>query len=347
MKTCPSCNRSYTDEALNFCLQDGSPLVNEPVLPSETTATSRYPVPRETDPPPTQVYLPNPPVPPPTRSMPGAAYQPQYAPAPQYTPMPLARQRKSSAIWWILGGLAVVIVLGIGAVIVIIAVASMDSESNNNNRIVNNSNSPNRNTNADRPNTNNSNTNAIANLPASFSDDFSTQKWGTGNSAYGNIWYANDQYHMKSKEKTYFVMYAPTNDYDTENARVRVTVHSVDGVSPVSGYGLVVHGVSSPEERLKDYGFLIYTGENPKYEVVLHRSGTETALVAWTGSSTIRTGSSPNQIEVRIKGTQLSLYINGQYATSITDTANFRRGRAGFYASDAHEVAFDDLQINR
>lgn len=258
----------------------------------------------------------------------------------------MARQRKSSAIWWILGGLAVVVVLGIGAVIVIIAIASMNSESNNN-RIANNSNAPNRNVNANRPNTNNSNTNSIANLPASFSDDFSTQKWGTGNSAFGNIWYADDQYHMKSKEKTYFVMYAPTDDYDTENARVRVTAHSVDGVSPVSGYGLVVHGASSPEERLKDYGFLIYTGENPKYEVVLHKSGAETALVAWTASSIIRTGTSPNQIEVRIKGTQLSLYINGQYATSITDTANFRRGRAGLYASDNHEVAFDDLQINR
>jgi hypothetical protein len=346
MKICPSCNRSYTDEALNFCLQDGSPLVNSAPT-SETPATARYPAPRITNPPPTEMYRPNPSVqPPPPMGSQGTPYQPQYTPVPQYTPMPVARQPRSNAIWWILGALAVVVVLGIGAVIVIIAVASMNSDSNNN-RFVANANSPNRNANAYRPNTNSANTNSIPNLPASFSDDFSSQKWGTGSSAYGTIWYTNDQYHMKSKEKTFLVMYAPNDDYDTENARVRVTAQNVDGVSPASGYGLVVHGASSPEEKLKDYGFLIYTGDNPKYEVVVHRNGTETALVAWAASSIIRGGSNPNQIEVRIKGSQLGFYINGQYATSISDTANFRRGRAGFYTSDVHEVAFDDLQISR
>lgn len=341
MKTCPSCNRSYTDQALNFCLQDGSPLVN--VAPSsETTAEARTPDTRYANAPPTDVYRPNAPAPPPGYQAP---YQPQYNPMPQYTPMPLARQPRSSAVWWILGGLAVVFILGIGAVIVIIAVASMSSESNNNNnRPVTNVNIPNRNLNTNF-NTNNSNVNSTGKLPASFTDDFSTQKWGTGNSAYGNIWYADGAYHMKSKEKTYFVMYGPSNDYDTENARVRVTVRNVDGVSPVSGYGLVVHG--APEEKLRDYGFLIYTGDSPKYLVVQHTGGTQTELVPFTASSIIRSGTSPNQIEVRIKGSQLSFYINGQYATSITDTQGFKRGRAGFYASDAHEVVFDDLSISR
>jgi len=80
---------------------------------------------------------------------------------------------------------------------------------------------------------------------------------------------------MKSKEKTYFVMYGPSSDYDTENAGSASRCVVSDGISPVSGYGLVVHGASSPEEKLKDYGFLItYTAENPKYEVVLHKGGT-------------------------------------------------------------------------
>jgi len=56
------------------------------------------------------------------------------------------------AIWWILGGLAVFVVLGIGAAIVIIAVASMSSEPNNN-RFEANANAPNRNINAYRPRT--------------------------------------------------------------------------------------------------------------------------------------------------------------------------------------------------
>lgn len=340
MKTCPSCNRSYTDEGLNFCLQDGSPLVIEADPASETT---RYSTPRATSPPPTQVYRPSPQLQPPPTVSQGAPYQAQYSPLPQYAPVPAGRPPKSSAVWWILGGLAVIVVLGIGAVIVIIAVASMSSEPNNN-RFAN-SNAPNRNVNAVRPNTNSSNANSINSLPASLTDDFSTQKWGSGPSVYGNIWYADGEYHMKSKEKTYFVMYGPSNDYDTENARVRVTVRNVDGVSPVSGYGLVVHG--APDEKLRGYGFLIFTGETPKYLVVQHKGGTQTDLVPFTTSSIIKSGTSTNQIEVRIKGSQLSFYINGQYVTSITDTGNFKRGRAGLYASDAHEVAFDDFQINR
>ena len=52
-------------------------------------------------------------------------------------------------------------------------------------------------------------------------------------------------------------------------------------------------------------------------------------------------------MEVRIKGTQLSFYANGQYITSVTDTSGYNTGRAGFYTSNGGEVAFDDLEITR
>jgi len=307
MKTCPICNRSFTDEALNFCLQDGSPLViaNDP---RETTINSP------------QAYRP-----------PVGNQAPPFQP--RYTPMPEARQGRSSAVWWILGALAAIVVLGVGALIVTLAVMSMSSRPATNRVVVN-------------LNANRGNTNSRGKLPASFRDDFSSQKWGTSNSEYGDVWYKNDEYHMRSKEKTYVVIYAPTSDYDTENATVRVTAKNIDGVSPAAGYGLVVHGVRK-DEKLEDYAFLIKSTRSPQYEIVLHKAGSQTALVPWTASSLIRSGTSPNQIEVRIQGSQLSFYINGQYATSITDTANYKRGRAGFYTSDAHEVAFDDLEINR
>jgi hypothetical protein len=51
-------------------------------------------------------------------------------------------------------------------------------------------------------------------------------------------------------------------------------------------------------------------------------------------------------LEIRIRGAELSFYANGEFLTRITDTANFRRGRAGLYTSDIHEVAFDDLTID-
>ena len=98
---------------------------------------------------------------------------------------------------------------------------------------------------------------------------------------------------------------------------------------------------------VEDYTLLVYTGTEPKYKVAIHKGGIETALVPWTKTNTLRSGTSPNQLEVRIKGVQLSFYINGQYVNGITDTAGFKRGKAGFYTSDAHEVAFDDLEITR
>lgn len=142
-------------------------------------------------------------------------------------------------------------------------------------------------------------------------------------------------------------MYAPSNDYKTANATVRVTARSVDGTPPASGFGLIVHGERSKSNQLEDYALLIYTGEETKYEIVKHKGGEQTALVPWTRSSVIRSGTSPNQLEVRARGSELNFYINGQYVDRITDTENFKGGIAGLYTSDTAEIAFDDLEIKR
>lgn len=47
MKTCQTCNRTYDDDTLSFCLQDGSPLVT---LSRDAQPTQRMPVPPDTDP---------------------------------------------------------------------------------------------------------------------------------------------------------------------------------------------------------------------------------------------------------------------------------------------------------
>ena len=197
----------------------------------------------------------------------------------------------------------------------------------------------------------NTNTNVNANAtttPASLADDFSDQKWGTGNSPYGRSWYSNGEYHMTSKERTFVVMYAPPSDaYNTENATVKVTARSVDGGVPSAGFGLMVHCVQSKTKKLEDYALLIYPSDEPEYEVIMHKDGNQSSVVQRTKSEAIRSGSAPNQLEVRIRGAELSFYANGEFLTRIKDDANFRRGRAGLYTSDIHEVAFDDLTIDR
>jgi hypothetical protein len=255
----------------------------------------------------------------------------------------MPRQKKSNAIWWILGGLLAVLVIGVGLVVMIIALASLGANTNNN--VNANLRNDNRNSNV-AVNTNVSNANANALPPASLVDDFSQQKWGVGNSQYGRIWYEGGHYHMSSKAGTFVVMYAPSDDYNTENATVKITARSADGSAPSAGFGLMVHCAQSKTKQLEDYALLIYPSDEPAYEIIMHKNGVQSALVSKTNSSAIHSGSSPNQLEIRIKGSELSFYANGQFLTRLNDNENYRRGRVGLYTSDIHEVVFDDLTID-
>lgn len=229
----------------------------------------------------------------------------------------------------------------------LIFLASLSSNKNTNNLNANTRNE-NRNTNVTaNANVSNANANTNAAIPSSFVDDFSEQKWGTGVSQYGRIWYEGGEYHMTSREKTFVVMYAPSDEYSTENATVKVTARSVNGDVPASGFGLMVHCAQSKAKQLEDYALLIYPSDDPAYEIIKHKDGVQSSVVTKTKSSAIRSGSAPNALEVRIRGTELSFYANGQFLTRINDTENYRHGRTGFYTSDAYEVAFDDLSINR
>ena len=341
MKRCPTCNRTYTDVSLNFCLEDGTPLTGD-VPGVDPNATVRYPAARDTaEPPPTEIYRPaTQPTPTPRPAPPPPPPPPQWSPTPTQPP-----RAKSNAVWWILGGLAALVVIGVGLVVMIIALASLGSNTNGNlNANTNrNSNVP-ANINA---NVNTANANTAVPPSGPFNDDFSEKKWAVGASQFGRMWYDNDEYHMSSKDQTYIVMYAPSDDYNTENATVKVNARSVDGSVPSAGFGLMVHCGWSKAKKLEDYALLIYpAADEPQYQIVMHKDGTQSELVPRTKSTAIRSGSSPNQLEVRIKGSELSFYVNGQYLTRIVDTANYRRGRAGFYTSDVTEVAFDNLEIN-
>ena len=344
MKRCPQCNRTYTDDALSFCLDDGSPLtIASGPPPADPSATLQYPQARDTTPQPTIAYNPGqatpPPLPPPT-------------PPPAWSPMPPPQTQKRSVWPWLLGIGAVLLLMGIGVVVLIVMVARVTND-NNGNRVANNSNnsnnanwrSANRNKNTNSDNTN-SNTNTSS-APSTTTDDFSAQSWTTGTWDYGKAWYQDEEYHMRAISGRYIVIYGPEKkEYYDENATVRVGLRSIDGNPPRTGYGLVVHG-EKKDDKLEDYAFLLDNGSNPRYEIILHKAGVETNIVSWTSSNVIRTGTNPNQIEVRISGLTLDLYINGQFITSINDSAGYHRGRVGFYTSDAGEVAFDDLEINR
>ncbi len=350
MKRCPNCNRTYTDDTLSFCLEDGTRLLSVSDAPSslDPGATIAFPTGRDTNQT-AEVYR--------RDTLPTSQIGPPSGVSFPHMP-PAQTVRKSNPLPWIIGGAVVLLFLGIGLIALIIGLARLGSDSNtpvaSSNNANHSANVPNRNVNTKPANSNNTNasatsknTNYGADSKPTLVDDFSTEKWWTGTNDSGTFWYNQGEYHMRAVAGRYAIVYGPkSSDYETKNATVRVTTHNVDGTSPSYGYGLVVHG-GKENDQLKDYSFVIFTGDNPSYSVFLHQNGKETSLVKWTRSPLIKTGTKSNQLEVRVKDKQLSFYINGQYATSITDTANFTNGLAGFYTSDANEVAFDDLTIYR
>jgi hypothetical protein len=100
MKRCPSCQRTYTDDSLAFCLEDGSTLLSESADASDLPATLIISDPRMTNPARPETFRPNPA---PTHAQPPQAYT---APPPHWPPLPVpqahptstARQGRGAAI---------------------------------------------------------------------------------------------------------------------------------------------------------------------------------------------------------------------------------------------------------
>jgi thioredoxin 1 len=182
---------------------------------------------------------------------------------------------------------------------------------------------------------------------ASFKDDFSEKQWTTGSSAFGNLWYEGGEYHMHATSGGFIVIYAPgKKEYGTENATISVTARSVYENGPNTGYGMVVYG-EKKSRQLEDYGFLIFTGPNPKYKIVVHKGGTEKVLLDWTPSGEIQSGTRPNRLEVKTRDQDLEFSVNGRHLTTIPDSEGWKRGMVGLYTSQTNDVAFDDLEIVR
>lgn len=102
MKSCPTCNQTFTDPNLSFCVDDGTPLVSVAAPEDEITVVSPSSG-RESLPPPTEVYKP--------RDWQAPDYQP---PGFQRSTAPPTRKKR----WpWVVGLVALLVMGVIGIVI--------------------------------------------------------------------------------------------------------------------------------------------------------------------------------------------------------------------------------------
>lgn len=253
-------------------------------------------------------------------------------------------KKKSGLPWLVIGG-AVIGLLVIGVIGIIGLAAYLSDDNKNGKSNANNANAA-QTTASPAP----SNKEA-ANPPATagtFTDDFGTPRWPTGEAAQGSM-YSNGSYVMNFSDPNRFaVVYAPANDanYSTDNVQsVKVEVTNLDGNAPQIGYGLVVNGSVVNGNLLNGYAFLIESKSGQCLIAQLKNSVQSTVTPA-RPAPMLKKGTATNVLEVRTNGSKLEFYINGQMAAS-TDNKATTPGRVGFYTSSGGPVAFDNLAIVR
>jgi len=326
MKRCPSCRRTYTDPALNFCLQDGAVLEQELVSTfgnEETVVIGQTPPTNPGGSP----YGSSPNNPPPTwQASPYAIAQPQ------------PRKRKSRAWLWILLSFFAICLFGVVGFAGFLVYLGVKMDEAKKNRPIVGANTSN---NKGKWNGNANKTEVGDELKKV---DFSA--WTTGNLSYGKIEYKDGKLIVSSLKPDNYTVISTGKTFLTNDAITRVTVKNTTKANSKLGFGVVVN--ASPIKPLfKDYAFLIRTGDTPAYRIVKHLVSKETVLVDWTPSSVIDGGDDDNELEVRDEGAKLSFYINDEFITSIDDENGTSTSVAGIYAGDSNPITFSDLQIER
>lgn len=311
MKICPTCRKTYTDDGLNFCLDDGSVLTL--AAPDNLPETVMMNQPRYTDP---------------NTAAGTQGIQSSFGNQGGYSMQP---PRKSSKTWiWILGILGLlVLVCGGGFVGVAVFISQLPANTNG----------------GPTPSpTRGGSTPSPTPFPRTQVQTIDLKEWVKPTSEVGNTAFRDGEFFMSSKQKAYYYVVAASEAYKSELASSTVTLRNVDAADSTLGYGLVFH--SNPKPLQKGYAFLIDT-QRQKYRVVRHEPRKEVDVVTWTNSSAIKAGSNENTLEVRDTAERVEFYINGDMVTTIKNTHGYRGGVVGLYAGDAVNVAFKKLEVSK
>ena len=321
MKICPTCRKSYADDNLNFCLEDGSVLTLAANEPPPTVMMSQ---PRPTDP--SSPFSPT-----------NQQIQSSFGTQPQYS---MQQPKKSKAWLWIVGIVGILLLLCGGGFVglVLIGMNADRGQGNGNTTYPGNSNG--RTTTSPSPGA--SPFSSTTNPPSGDVTPIDVSMFVKEFSAFGTTEMSGDELMMAAKMKGYYYVLVATDDYSTLNSSARLTVRNPDNADTRLGYGLIFH--SDPSPLTNGFAFLI-DAKKKRYRVVQHSTSTEKAIVPWKNSSAIKDGTQENVLEIRDKGDNIEFYINGEMATTTKDTFTGTTGVPGLYSGDGVKVGFKKMEI--
>lgn len=339
MKICPRCQKTYTDDNLNFCLEDGSVLNQMQAQPQQPPQQQQQ---APAQPPPT-VQMNDPRTNPQAQAPPS---QPGGQPAWNTAPQPYSMQppKKSSKTWvWVVLILGILILVCGGGFVGFLAYVGSQAEKSMN--LANTTNNRGSNSSFSSNNkSSNSTTQTNSTADRSNVEKVDLGDWVSNKQLYGNTEFTDGEFIMSSRQKGYYYVLAGTAEQKTVNANTRVTVRNVDSADSSSGYGIVFHSNTTPLQQ--GYALLI-DSKTRKFRVVHHVPGKESVVVAWTKSDAIQPGGADNVLEVRDLSDKIELYINGTMVKSIPNTYGYPDGVVGLYASDAIKIGFKDMEIHK
>ena len=149
-----------------------------------------------------------------------------------------------------------------------------------------------------------------------YSDDFSSQHWGTGTDADSSIEYVNNALQMIVYTTNYFVWSTP-DDTTYQNVHLEVTVTNNDTDS-TTAFGIMC-------DKQETDGAFYYLAVTPagQYAIAKSMPGENDVFLTnndkWASSDNIAHNSSSYRVGADCGNGSLTLYVNGQQIDSVTD----------------------------
>jgi hypothetical protein len=184
----------------------------------------------------------------------------------------------------------------------------------------------------------------VSNNTILMEDDFSVSRdnWGTLSGTDSSVEYENDSLRMKLFEKNYVVWSRP-DDEDYENIHVEATAINNDTHS-TTAFGIVCF------QQTEDWSFY-YLAITPagEYAIIQATDGQDDVYLTnngkWASSDLIKHNADSYRISADCAGGTLTLYVDGNKITSVSDST-YSAGHVGLFAWSGEDAASADVSFD-